>query len=107
VTTGAVERGAEHRDSGGERWYLNDEREFLLRSIDDAAREHDAGDLSDADYGVLMGRDRSRLAEVEAELAALGPEATDEAVQTSPDAPPRRRYGRGAASGSSSPVCSS
>ena len=93
MTTGAVERGAEHPDSGGERWYLNDEREFLLRSIEDAAREHDAGDLSDADYGVLMGRDRSRLAEVEAELAALGPEATDEAVQASPDAPPRHRYG--------------
>ena len=29
--------GADARpDAGEERWYLNDQREFLLRSIDDA-----------------------------------------------------------------------
>jgi tetratricopeptide (TPR) repeat protein len=55
------------------RWYLEDEREFLQRSLDDASREHAAGDLSDADLRVLVARDRHRLAEVEAELAALGP----------------------------------
>jgi tetratricopeptide (TPR) repeat protein len=80
--------------TGGERWYLDDEREFLLRSIDDAARERDAGDLSDSDYDVLVVRDRSRLAEVEAELAALGPEAPADAEPESPDLPPRRRYGK-------------
>ena len=74
MTTGAVERGTESSGSGSERWYLNDEREFLLRSIDDAERERGAGDLSDADYEVLVARDRTRLAEVEAELAALGPD---------------------------------
>jgi hypothetical protein len=54
-----------------ERWYLTDEREFLQRSLHDADRERDAGDLSDEDHAVLVGRDRARLAEVEAELAAL------------------------------------
>jgi tetratricopeptide (TPR) repeat protein len=56
-----------------ERWYLDDQREFLVRSIDDAVREYDAGDLEQADYEVLTTRDRLRLAEVEASLAALGP----------------------------------
>jgi tetratricopeptide (TPR) repeat protein len=90
----AGEPKAERPDTGGERWYLDDEREFLLRSIDDAARERDAGDLSDSDFDVLVVRDRSRLAEVEAELAALGPEAPADAVPDSPDVPPRRRYGK-------------
>jgi tetratricopeptide (TPR) repeat protein len=93
--------GAERSDSSDERWFLNDEREFLLRSIDDAERERDAGDMSDADYDVLMGRDRARLAEVEAELAALGPVAPASAAAASatdaadPEAEgvPRRRYG--------------
>ena len=60
-----------------ERWYLTDEQDFLRRSLDDAHREHEAGDLSDDDYDVLVSRDSARLAEVEAELAALGPEAAD------------------------------
>src|SRR6185312_3331174 len=58
-----------------ERWYLNDQREFLRRSIEDAEREHAAGDLATSDFDVLVSRDRQRLAEVESELAALGPEA--------------------------------
>ena len=56
-----------------ERWYLTDERDFLRRSLEDAAREHEAGDLSDEDHALLVARDSARLAEVEAELAALGP----------------------------------
>jgi len=93
VTTGVGEGRTGRPDSGGERWFLDDEREFLLRSLDDAAREHDAGDLSDADYEVLAARDRSRLADVEAELAALGPEAPVDVETAVPDATPRRRYG--------------
>ena len=74
--------GARQREAGSderrdERWYLNDEREFLRRSLDDAAREHEAGDLSDEDYSVLAARDSSRLAAVEAELALLGPEPSE------------------------------
>ncbi len=57
-----------------ERWHLNDEREFLLRSLDDAEVEHDAGDLGDDDYELLRRRDTARLAEVEAVLATLGPD---------------------------------
>jgi tetratricopeptide (TPR) repeat protein len=56
---------------GDERWYLTDQREFLQRSLADADRERDAGDLSDDDHAVLVARDRTRLAEVEAELATL------------------------------------
>ena len=92
-----------------------------MRSIDDAEREHDAGDLSEADYDVLVARDRSRLAEVEAELAALGPELgpidrphrRHRPIDAAPPHPTSRRTepgavtGRGAASGSSSPACSS
>jgi tetratricopeptide (TPR) repeat protein len=59
--------------TGDEHWYLNDQREFLLRSIGDAEGERRAGDLAEADYEVLVARDLARLAEVEAELAALGP----------------------------------
>jgi tetratricopeptide (TPR) repeat protein len=58
-----------------DRWYLNDEREFLLRSLDDAEREHDAGDLSDEDHSLLLARDRARLAEVEDALAVLDAES--------------------------------
>ncbi len=56
-----------------ERWFLTDQREFLLRSLEDARREHEAGDLSDEDHAVLVARDSARLAEVDADLAALGP----------------------------------
>jgi tetratricopeptide (TPR) repeat protein len=98
VTPDAVDRGTAGAGAGDERWFLNDEREFLLRSIDDAERERDAGDLSEADYAVLSRRDRTRLAEVEAELAALGPLAPAAAPVASEGAEvaevvPRRRYG--------------
>jgi tetratricopeptide (TPR) repeat protein len=59
-----------------ERWRLADERDFLRRSLQDAEREHAAGDLSDDDHAVLVARDTARLAEVEAELADMEPETT-------------------------------
>ena len=67
-------RGEAARD---ERWYLTDEQDFLRRSLEDARLEHAAGDLSDEDYEVLVARDAARLAEVEAELAVLGPERVE------------------------------
>jgi tetratricopeptide (TPR) repeat protein len=73
-----------------DRWYLTDEHEFLRRSLDDADREHDAGDLSDEDHAVLVARDSTRLAEVEAELAALDPEPTA-AEPPQPAGVPERR----------------
>ncbi len=73
TTDAAVGGEASRADVEQERWSLNDQRDFLLRSIDDAERELLAGDLSKGDYDVLLLRDQTRLAEVEAELAALGP----------------------------------
>jgi tetratricopeptide (TPR) repeat protein len=89
MTTDATVGGGPvaHPDVEQERWYLNDQREFLLRSIDDADREHAAGDMAKADRDVLVMRDQKRLAEVEAELAALGPVTTTApAAPAAPDA---------------------
>jgi tetratricopeptide (TPR) repeat protein len=92
TTPAAVGGGTGRADVEQERWALNDQREFLLRSIDDAEREHEAGDLATADYDVLLRRDRARLAEVETELAALGPAAPEAAPpEPPPVAPPRSR----------------
>jgi len=66
------------------RWYLNDEREFLLRSLGDADRELEAGDLSAEDHAVLTERDRLRLAEVDAALAALGDADEDPPLAAAP-----------------------
>lgn len=71
-------RGEATRD---ERWYLTDELDFLRRSLDDARSEREAGDLSEEDYDVLVTRDAARLTEVEAELAALGPEPAEPAAE--------------------------
>jgi tetratricopeptide (TPR) repeat protein len=60
-------------ETDDDRWHLEDERAFLQRSLDDADRELEAGDLSSDDHAVLVARDAARLAEVEAELAALEP----------------------------------
>jgi tetratricopeptide (TPR) repeat protein len=85
MTTDAAVGGdsAARPDVPQERWYFNDQREFLLRSIDDAERELAAGDLAQADFDVLVLRDQQRLAEVEADLAALGPEAPGDPEPTS------------------------
>jgi tetratricopeptide (TPR) repeat protein len=64
-------RTGHEREPRDERWYLTDEREFLRRSLADADREREAGDLSSEDHALLVARDSSRLAEVEGELAAL------------------------------------
>jgi tetratricopeptide (TPR) repeat protein len=82
-------------DPEQERWFLNDQREFLLRSIDDAAREHEAGDLATDDYDVPRRRDAARLAEVEAQLAALGPVVPEPVVpQGDHEKAPRSRRAR-------------
>lgn len=55
---------------GTDRWRLLDEEDFLVRSLEDAAAEHGAGDLSDEDYRLLVERDRRRLAAVRQALTA-------------------------------------
>jgi len=63
------------------QWHLEDERAFLQRSLEDADRELESGDLSADDHAVLVARDAARLAEVEAELAALVPDPRQPAAE--------------------------
>ncbi len=65
--TGGVDRAGQVLTKE-EEWRLRDERDLLQRSLDDAALEHLAGDLADADYELLYERDTRRLAEVDAAL---------------------------------------
>lgn len=64
---------------------LEDERRFLLRSLADLEREHDAGDVDDLDYATLKDGYTARAADVlrriEAGQAMLAPR-------------PRRRWSR-------------
>jgi cytochrome c-type biogenesis protein CcmH/NrfG len=62
--TGRVARAAGRVAADDEGWRLRDEEQFLRRSLEDAEREHQAGDLSDEDFRLLAERDRTRLAEV-------------------------------------------
>jgi len=66
-------------------WKLLDERDFLRRSLEDAARENEAGDLSDEDYSVLRARDERRLEEVEAAIDAAGAPPTVPEVEPPPE----------------------
>jgi len=43
---------------------LDDQRDFLLRSLEDLEREHDAGDVADADYQALRDDYTARAAAV-------------------------------------------
>ncbi len=79
-------------------WHLRDEQDLLRRSLDDARREHLAGDLSDEDYELLRARDERRLAEVEAALSvALGAPGTPEVDVAASDVPGSDAPGLGAA----------
>jgi len=81
-------------DRSDARWHLDDERAFLQRSLDDADRELEAGDLSPDDHAVLVARDAARLAEVDAELATFDPDpplpAPEEAASETPGTNDRR-----------------
>ncbi len=93
-TTHPLGGPADATSSHPDRWRLDDERDFLRRSLEDAAAEHAAGDLSDDDYRVLRARDEGRLAEVEGALGALD---TTTAAPPGPgggtDRPPGARRG--------------
>ena len=69
-----------------ERADLEQERAFLLRSLTDLEREHDAGDIDDHDHASLRDGYTVRAAAV---LRAI-----DEKQETVPSAPPTRRTGR-------------
>ncbi len=76
TTTGRAPSGAPSVDELGE---LEQERRFLLRSLDDLEREHDAGDVDPADYTALKDGYTARAAAVlraiEAGRSALPPKA--------------------------------
>ena len=73
------------------QWHLEDERAFLQRSLEDADRELESGDLSADDHAVLVARDVARLAEVETELAALVPDARQPAADVGASDPPETK----------------
>jgi tetratricopeptide (TPR) repeat protein len=54
---------------------LEDQRDFLLRSLDDLEREHGAGDVDDADYLALRDDYTARAAAVLRALDAGAPDA--------------------------------
>ena len=56
-----------------DRASLEEERDFLLRSLDDLERERDAGDIDDADYEALRDDYTARAAEVLRTLDARRP----------------------------------
>ena len=64
---------------------LEEERRFLLRSLSDLEREHEAGDIDDADYATLRDgytvRAAAVLREIDGQHASLAPK-------------PPRRWGR-------------
>jgi cytochrome c-type biogenesis protein CcmH/NrfG len=76
-----------------DRWHLEDEAEFLRRSLEDAKSELEAGDLGRADYDALCRRDEARLGAVQAALGALDAEDQQEAEAEAEEErrAPRRR----------------
>ena len=92
--TRSVDRAARTR-TGDEEWRLRDERDLLRRSLDDAALEHLAGDLTDADYALLRARDERRLAEVDAALEAPAPDVPAPDVPELEGSGARARRSRG------------
>lgn len=69
--TTAEEHPAPRRSSDDRRWRLEDQRDFLVRSLADLRLELDAGDIEQRDYEALVARDEGRLSAVEAELLDL------------------------------------
>lgn len=77
---------------------LDDERSFLLDSLEDLERERAAGDLSDADYEVLRDRYTRRAAEVLRALDGGDTGGTGIAPDTDRDGMDARRAGAQAGS---------
>lgn len=76
----------------GADWHLLDERDLVSKSLQDAEREHAAGDLQDRDYQLLRRRDLQRLAELDEALQARGHERPH--VPQAAPATLRRRWHR-------------
>jgi tetratricopeptide (TPR) repeat protein len=79
---------------GGRRWRLEDQRDFLVRSLDDLRAERAAGDIDQADFDALVARDEERLSAVRAQLAELDRAEAQAPPAPAPPAPRRRRRRR-------------
>ena len=64
---------------------LEEEREFLLRSLEDLDRERDAGDIEEADYAALKDEYTARAAAVLRAMEAAGPSSAP-APEPAPEA---------------------
>lgn len=83
---------ADREASGGARTELDERYDAALRSLEEIEADHDAGNLSDADYGELRRRYESEIAHLEGELGlAEGRAAASggEAVKGAAAAPER------------------
>ena len=81
------------------RHELEDERAFLLRSLEDLDREHDVGDLSDEDHAALRDGYIARTAQVLKALDGGTPSAAGALDAAGGDDPaPRRRVAPASAS---------
>lgn len=76
------------------RWRLEDERDFLVRSLADLRSERAAGDIGEDDFAALLARDEERLSAVLAELAALERIEADAPRAPGPERSPGRRRRR-------------
>lgn len=87
--TGSSARGhpGEDRSRTDHRWRLEDQRDFLVRSLADLRVELDAGDIESRDYDALVARDTGRLSAVEEELRDLDTDLDAAPVPVSSGAP--------------------
>jgi hypothetical protein len=73
----APRKDADARSGDDRRWRLEDQRDFLVRSLADLRSEFAAGDLEARDYEALLARDEGRLSAVEDELRGLDAEESE------------------------------
>jgi hypothetical protein len=88
--------GAAAEERAGLRWRLEDQRDFLVRSLADLRAEHQAGDLESRDYRALLARDEGRLAAVEDELRVLARDENSAAARPAAGGPGGRTEPAGA-----------
>ncbi|MHB8681264.1 MAG: hypothetical protein ACYDA2_04110 [Acidimicrobiales bacterium] len=79
---------------GATRAELEEERDFLLRSLTDLDAERAAGDISDTDYRALRDRYTARAASLTRTLRARSADLSPTVAAPAPERTPRRRSRR-------------
>ena len=87
---GSPETGRRDHPERDDRWYLADEREFLLRSLDDGTASRAAGDLSDEDPRGPGGAGLGPLGRGGGGARRLGPRAGGTRTAAARGGPERR-----------------